>query len=113
MVDHAVTSFSLPVELRHRLREVLARERKSVSKWVQEYAEAYLKAHENGNPAVPLDKFIADPHYVACPTLLEAHKFNVRTIAPDDLPAWRAATFRFLQRLLGEECRRKAGGTPE
>jgi len=113
MVDHSVTSFSLPIELKHRLREVLAREGKSVSRWVQDYAEEYVKAHGAGNPAVPLDKFLDNPKYVACPTLLEADKFNVRSIAHQDLPEWRARTHRFLKRLLDEEGRRKAGGNPE
>ena len=108
-----ITTVKMSQETVVRLAVVLGRENKTFTQWLKEVAEAYLKAHENGNPSVPLDKFIADPHYVACPTLLEAHHFNVRTIAPDDLPAWRAATFRFLQRLLDEEWRRKAGGTPE
>ena len=104
---------NLPGDQRDRLRTLLFRERKTMTEFFREAVTAYLKAHESGNPAVPLDKFIADPHYVACPTLLEAHRFNVRTMATADIDAWSADAYRFHQRLQAEKARRKAGGTPD
>jgi hypothetical protein len=108
-----ITTVKMSQELVVRLAVVLGRENKTFTQWLKESAEAYLKAHENGNPSVPLDKFLNDPHYVACPTLLEAHRFNVRTMATADIDAWSADAYRFHQRLQAEKARRKAGGNPE
>jgi hypothetical protein len=108
-----ITTIYLDAAILEAARAVAARENRSLSQLAEDLFTEYLKAHAAGNPSVPLDKFLSNPRYVACPTLLEAHHFNVRTISQEDLPGWRAATFRFLKRLLDEEGRRKAGGTPE
>jgi len=73
----------------------------------------YIRAHKAGNPAVPLDKFIENPHYMACPTLLEAYRFHWRGLDIETLREWRAVTFRLLKQIQDEEGRRAAGGQPE
>jgi hypothetical protein len=112
-MGRTVSSFSINSEILRQLKEILAREKQSLSAWIEGHAVHHIKAHGAGNPSVPLDKFLADPSYRACPTLLEASKFNVRTIRTEDIAGWRTETHKFLQRLLEEEGRRKAGGQPE
>jgi len=53
-------------ETYHKLKEILLRDRKGVSDWLQESAEEYIIKHGHGNPSYTLDQF-NEPNFLATP----------------------------------------------
>lgn len=89
-------------DLKNRLQEVLYKEKKTLREWFAEQAEEYIKRHGAGNPAVPLEKFLENPQYVACPTILEAEGHPWRNYSAEDLGRFQYIMATELERVKHE-----------
>ena len=89
----------LDEELKTLLQDVLYKERKSLKEWLHEQAQEYVKRHGAGNPAAPLTKWLQNPQYVACPTILEAEGFNWASFSQQDLGRFQLILARELARI--------------
>ena len=70
----------LEADVIRALERIATREQKSVSELLRPVISKYTKAHGRGNDQMPLDLSIADPGFVALPTIGEV-------ITPDRLDA--------------------------
>jgi len=59
-----------------KLEETLKREGKEYTDFVRECSQNYVKAHGEGNPCFPIDKWVDEPTFKALPTLaMSASKY--------------------------------------
>jgi hypothetical protein len=69
-----VITISIPdgeMENWHKFVATAKREAGNVSKVILELAKEYVKKHGEGNPVIPLDKWVSQPELVAFPTIGE------------------------------------------
>ena len=93
------TMFNFDAELKDTLFAILHREGKSFTEWIHDQAKEYVKRHGAGNPAVPLQKWMDDPEYIACPTLLEMEGFNWKIFDLEDLRRFEAILIKERNRI--------------
>ena len=101
------TYFNFDAQLKRLLQDILDRENVSFTQWVHDQAQEYVKRHGAGNPATPLEKWIQDPQYVACPTILEAEGFNWDSFTQEDLGRIQLIMVRELDRVKNTRRRRQ------
>lgn len=83
-----IVTFSIPDDVKQLLdkfKDLCRKEGKPFSRKITELIEDYVKRHGEGNPAIPLDKWVETKDFIACPTLGEPPwKYNLEEF-PDDV----------------------------
>jgi hypothetical protein len=72
-------------ELWHKFVSIAKREGKSASELIMDFVRDYVAKHGEGNPAIPLDKWVENKDYVAFPTLGEPPIKDKLINMPEDM----------------------------